>query len=503
MNVQEAKAKLEQIEAKLSAYSYAMSIIQWDGSTFAPPMSVKGRSRAQSILGGERLQIIISPEMNEVLTTLEEHKDELDHDTARKAKLLRRDYKEASCLPAQEFMAYMKLRSESEVAWQKAKEENDFASFAPYIKKIIAFQKKMAKILYPDLPTYDALLDLNEEGARAEQLDKFFDTIREPLVRLNKMVAGSPVNKTIEAIEQKLSGNTYSAAKLRELAELIMHSMHLNKDCCRMSESPHPFTMGLNKGDTRFTVFFYEDDMLPCIYSTLHEGGHATYQLQMGEDIQFSTLYGGASSAMHEAQARFYENNVGRSPSYTGHLYGYAKEVYGDMVDITADEFYLYANRSKPSLIRTEADELTYCLHIMIRYEIERMLFSEEITVDELPAVWNKKYKEYIGLDVPTDSEGVLQDIHWAWGMFGYFPSYALGSAYAAQIEHSIKRNIDFNECMLQNDMGPINKWLKENIHIHGARFTADEVMQKATGESFNPKYYIEYLDKKYKAIYG
>ena len=283
-----------------------------------------------------------------------------------------------------------------------------------------------------------------------------------------------------------------------------MDVMNFDKTKGLMKESEHPFTSGFGTTDVRITNHYYEDLLTSSIFSVIHETGHGLYEQNCNPELDETLLGGGASMAMHESQSRFYENIIGRKYSFWETHYPVLQELFKDeLKDTTLDDFYHNVNKVVCSLIRTEADELTYSLHIMIRYELEKGLISGTISVDELPQKWNEMYENYLGITPPNDSLGVLQDIHWAGGSFGYFPTYALGSAYAAQLYNAMKKEINVDEIIKSKNLKEINEWLKKHVHYYGKTLSSKEIIIKSTKEEFNPKYYIEYLKEKYMSIYN
>ena len=283
-----------------------------------------------------------------------------------------------------------------------------------------------------------------------------------------------------------------------------MDVMCFDKSRGLMKEREHPFTSGYGTSDVRVTNHYYEDLLTSSIFSAIHELGHATYDQQCDPALDATFLSGGSSMAIHESQSRFYENIVGRSYEFWVRHYPKLQNIFSEeLCDVTLDEFYKYINKVECSLIRTEADELTYPLHVMVRYEIEKLIIESDVDVYELPKIWNKLYKEYLGIDVPSDKEGILQDVHWAGGSFGYFPTYALGSAYGAQMLDAMRKDLDFEKIIGEENLNKINEWLKNKIHIYGGTKTPDELMIISTGKSFDAAYYVEYLKNKFGKIYN
>ncbi|MDE7299333.1 MAG: carboxypeptidase M32, partial [Lachnospiraceae bacterium] len=270
-----------------------------------------------------------------------------------------------------------------------------------------------------------------------------------------------------------------------------------------LAESAHPFTTNLHNADVRITNHFYENNLESAIFSVIHEGGHALYELGVDDELTLTPVGGGTSMGVHESQSRFYENVLGRSEAFWKPLFPKLKETWPEqLADVGLSDFILGINKAEPGPIRTEADELTYPLHIMIRYEIEKQLISGEIEIDELPGIWNEKYREYLGVTPKNDREGVLQDVHWSGGSFGYFPSYAIGNAVAAQIYSFMHREIKVGECLENSDLAPIREYLRKHIHRYGSTKNMNELLSEMTGEQLNVDYYIDYLTEKYTKLY-
>ena len=503
MSKQELLAKFDELQKRLYAIGHAMMLMNWDGSTFAPEKSVEGRGIASSVLGGEMHKLMTGEETGKLLAELDKLEG-LDKKEKRNIEVFAKEYKKMACIPKEELMEYMKLRAEAEPVWIKAKAENDYKSFAPYLKKLIEFQIKFAKHTKPDEKVYNTLLDDYQEGLTMDTLDAFFAEVEKTVVPLNAMVAKSKMLSRAKEIKERIDAKGFDRKGQEELIKKLFKLQGLPEDRCKIAESVHPFTSGANTNDVRFTVAYHEDNIGSAIFAALHEGGHAMYNLSINSEYNYTSLGDGTSMTMHESQSRIYENNISRSKAFNKHIYNAAKEVFPKQFeDITEEDFYIYCNYSSPSLIRIEADELTYSLHIMVRYHIERMIFEEGVDVMELPAIWNKKYEEFLGILPPDDTNGILQDVHWSFGLFGYFPTYALGTAYSAQFEAKMREKFDYEAALEKGDLTEITKWLNENVHKYGKLLIDDEIVKKATGEAFNPKYYAQYLKEKYTSIYG
>lgn len=497
MSTQEMLQKLVELEQIQYAYQYAMGVTNFDGNTVAPKNSYQARGQAMAVLSGETYKKFINDDVKELLYNLKDKKDELDFISNRKVEEYIESYEKISKIPMKEYMEFTKLRNESNHAWEQAKANDDFESFAPYLTKVIEFNKRFANYRKPDKKAYDVLLDDFEKGMEMDDVDKFFDQLKKDVVpNIKDLIAKS------SSIRDDFLSRSFPITKQKELSYILTDLLKMNRDDYIIAESEHPFTMGLHNNDVRFTTHYYKDMLASSFYSTMHEAGHAIYGLNNDIKLNTTVLAGGASNGIHESQSRFYENLIGRSKEFIQYIFPTMKKLFPDQLgDVTANEFYLAVNKPKTSLIRIEADELTYSLHIMVRYEIERMMFEGEVEVKDLPAIWNKKYEEYLGITPPNNTKGVLQDVHWGFGMMGYFPSYALGSAYASQFLAKMKETVDFDSEVAKGDFTKINLWLKENIQTHGSLYTPKQLIKKTCGEEFNPSYYSNYLNSKFKSL--
>ena len=497
MTLTEAIAKLEELEKSTYALNHAQSILYVDGDTVAPKNSWKGRGMALAYLTELAYKQLVNPETGEMLDTILRHKEETDEVTFRKAELLKENYDEYNVLPMEEFVAYQELTNESGAVWHDAKENSDWDLFAPYLEKIVAFRRRFASLKDPSKPAYDVLLDQFEKGATMESLDPFFRTLREELAPVIKEVAAR--EKPVPAFMK----GPWAINDQRLFSQKIMALEGIDPLNCTLGETEHPFTSNANKWDVRITTHYFENDPFSSMYSVIHEGGHALYELNIRDDLQFSNLANGVSMGVHESQSRFYENLIGRSRAFCTPLLKIMKEVFpAQMNGVTEDELYSAINLSKPSLIRTEADELTYSLHVMIRYELEKAMISGDLKVADVPGEWNRMYKEVLGVDVPDHKRGVLQDSHWSFGGIGYFPSYALGSAYGVQMLKQMEKDVDVWATVEKGDLAPVTAWLADKIHQYGSLKKPQDLLPAAMGGPLDAKVYTNYLKKKFSELY-
>lgn len=497
-NINEALAALSAVEEKTSALNHAIGMIAFDAETTAPKNTTEGRGRSMGILSGYLYELIAAPENRELLSYLEAHADELSEKDCRRAEIMKKSCDQLSRIPQEEYVAYTILLNEAQAVWEKAKNENDFPAFAPYLEKIVETNRKFAGYYNPDLAPYDALLNEYEEGLTMETLDAFFAKLRGAIVPLIKKIAA------VEPMDDSFLHYSYPVDIQRKYAEYLMDVLEIDRGYCGIAESEHPFTTNFNNKDVRITTHYHEHDVASSMYSVIHEAGHAIYELGIDDAYSFTSLAGGVSMSIHESQSRFFENIIGRSFAFVNLVFPKLREFFPiQLSEVDASFFCRAINKAEPSLIRTEADELTYSLHIMVRYELEKKLIAGELAVSDLPAAWNRLYKEYLGVDVPSDTMGCLQDTHWSGGSFGYFPSYALGSAYGAQMLAKMESEIgNVNALIAEGKLSAIKAWLCEHIHRHGSLYKPGELLENVCGK-FDADYYIDYLTKKFTALYG
>lgn len=497
MNLQTAIEKLNTLEATQCAYYHAMSVLSIDGETVAPKRSIVGRSKTLGVLSGVTYQLLVNDEVREMLATIQAQHDQTDASIVRRAELLQEELDNMTRIPQEEYVAYQTLVSEAGSVWHQAKEKSNFPLFAPYLEKIIDYNRRFAAYKNPDKPAYDVLLDDYEKGTSMATLDPFFALLREKLTPVILEVAKRPAPRT-DFLHQ-----SFPIHQQRVFSDRLMAMMGMDRECCTIGETEHPFTDGFNKWDVRITTHYYENDLASSMYSVIHEGGHALYEMGVGDECQFTGLSGGSTMGIHESQSRFYENLIGRSLPFCKALLPVAQEIFpAQLSGITPEMLYAAVNEARPSLIRTEADELTYAHHVMIRYELEKLMISGQAKVKDLPALWNQFYKDYLGVTVPSDREGILQDSHWAGGAIGYFPSYALGSAYGVQMLAAMEKDVDVWAAAEKGDLTPITAWLGERIHRYGRLLKPVQLLENAMGAPFDPTCNINYLTRKFSALY-
>ena len=497
--MEETIRKFKEHLAKMEAYSHAFGVLNYDSETVMPKGASAHLGMTYAVLSEEMYKLTVSPELKAWVKEILEHRDEVDYITRREAEELHESMERTEKIPMDEYVAYQVAQNEASHVWHTAKVTNDFASFAPHLETLVNYSRKFAGYWDSAKDPYDVLLDTYEKGLNTDTLDRFFGLLRTELLPLVQAVV-----KKGPVVDDSFLTRRFSIAKQRKLSDRLMEVLTIDRDHCNIGEVEHPFTTNFSKDDVRITTHYHEKAFASSMYSVIHEGGHALYELNIGDDIKYSPLGGGASMSIHESQSRFYENIIGRSEAFLTYILPDIQKLGPKALkDVTPHDFYLAVNKSKPSLIRTQADELTYCFHVMIRYELEKQLIAGTLAVKDLPAAWNALYKEYLGVDVPDDTRGVLQDSHWSSGSFGYFPSYALGSAYGAQMLKVMERDIPVWELVAKGDLKPIVGWLTERIYRYGRLLKPNELILKACEAPFDPHYYVEYLKNKYTEVYG
>lgn len=476
----------------------SLGILQWDLETTTPRKGKELLSEMVGYLSMKSYDIVTSEEFLNLVNFLKENEKDLDDIQKKEIDNMAEEIEKVSKIPPHEYQEYSELTAKTQGIWEEAKTKNDFKMFKENLKKIFEFNIKFAEYQGKnDRKVYDIILDEYEKGMTTEKLDEFFTALRGEIVPLLKKIMEKKKADKKSCIDEKMTID-----EQRKFNRFLSEYLGFDFDRGVAAESEHPFTLNLDKNDVRLTTKYIENLPFSSIFSTIHETGHGIYEQQIGDDLQGTTLATGGSMGLHESQSRFYENMIGRSMSFWKGIYDKNIDMLPFLKKVKLEELYRDINEIAPSLIRTEADELTYSLHIMVRYEIEKGIINGEIEIDNLPEVWNKKMEEYLGIVPETDREGVLQDVHWACGLIGYFPSYALGNVYAAQLYNTMKKDMSVDSLLENGKMDRIKGWLRDRIHIYGKLRETGELIKEITGEELEPKYYIEYLKEKYSKIY-
>ncbi len=499
MNYQETYTNYTKHLQKIADVDHAISVLNWDQEVYLPQKS--GGLRAQQIatLSGIMHELKVAPQLGEWLTKLDSANGSLNSEQHRNVAESLKEYKKKQGYSKDFVIALANATAKAFQAWRKAKESNDFSIYQEPLSAMVQLKREEAEIIgYSEHP-YDALLDEYEPGEKTSNLSVLFADVRAQLVDFVKEIAERP------QVDFSCMYAHYNKNKQWNFGLELLQQMGYDFNTGRQDIAPHPFTTSFGPSDVRVTTRISENDLDEMIWSCIHEGGHALYE--QGLKVENYGLPTGKyiSLGIHESQSRLWENNVGRGLPYWQANYPRLQSLFPESLGNTSlDTFYKAMNAVRPSLIRTNADELTYHFHILVRFEIEKALIEGSIEVKDLPEMWNQKYKEYVGIDVPSDQKGVLQDIHWSHGSFGYFPTYSMGSFYAAQFYAQAKKEIPTLESdIAAGNMLTLLTWLREKVHQHGRLYSAEDLCINITGEKLNFKYFMDYAREKYGYIYG
>lgn len=497
-NFNEKLKEFKEYLEKIEYLSNAIGVLYWDMRTKIPKKGIPYRGEIIGYLSSENYKLQTSDKMKEFIDYFISQEN-LDDVTKAMVYNAKKNYDQTKKIPEDKYKEYVILTSNSEAAWEEARAKSDFSIFKPYLEKVLEFNKEFAEYWGYEGNKYNALLDNYEPGITVEKLDKIFGEVRDAIVELLNKIQNSKVKINTEFFKK-----FFTVEEQEEFSVFVLKKLGYDFEAGRLDVSTHPFTINFGNKDVRITTRYEENEFRGALFSSIHEGGHAIYEQNIPDELRGTGLAGGASMGIHESQSRYYENILGRSREFWSYFYPEAQKRFKQFEGVSIDEFYKAINIVEPSLIRTESDELTYSLHIIIRYEIEKALINGQVKVEELPEVWNAKYKEYLGVEPKNDAEGVLQDMHWSDGSFGYFPSYALGNLYGAQFTAKMLRDMpDFYNLVENGELDTVKEWLKENIHKYGAVYKPSEIIKMVTDEDLNAKYFIDYLNKKYTEIYN
>jgi len=462
-----------------------------------PEGGTPARSKQRSALSSLSHELLTSDEMAELLDELEA--EELDPEREAVVREVRRKHDRAAKVPQELVEEISEASSEAMPVWKEAREEDDFETFAPTLEKLVELKREYAEHIDPDRDPYEVLFEEYEPYLGVETAEQVLQRLRDELVPLVEAVRES----TVDLATDTFSGE-FDTDVQEELARDVLDTLGYDWDHGRLDTAPHPFSTG-NQFDARVTTRFNEADPLGALMSTIHEFGHATYTLGLPREEYGTPLGESRDMTVHESQSRLWENHVGRSKAFWERFLPKVQDRFPEQLgDASVADVYEAANEVyEDNLIRVEADELTYHMHIVVRFEIERDLIRGELDVEDVPEVWNDKYEEYLGVRPDSDAEGCLQDIHWSHSDFGYFPTYSLGSVLAAQLFDSAEDEIEnLDEKIAAGEFEPLHDWLTENVHRHGSRYTTDELVRQATGEDYTADYFLDYVKSKYGELY-
>jgi len=478
---------------------YAVALAGWDLNTYMPEDGVTARGEMIAKISSLKQKLFLDKNFVKLIKLAEKEKNLGDYEKGV-LRVLKRSLERYEKLPSEFLEEFSKVTSESQIVWARAKKNDDFSIFAPYLDKIVDLSLRQSEYIgYKEHP-YDALLDDYEENLLTSDLDKYFDSIRDFLIDLLGYIEKSTNFFAVHPLKKE----EYDIDKMKKLNCDVLKFLRSDPKKLRLDVSSHPFSQYLGRSDARITTWYSKNDFQQSLSGTIHEFGHALYNLQCDPSLDYTPIDRGSSLVVHESLSQFWEKIIGKSENFTNNFYNNIASLSPEIRKYTAKDIFRYFNIVKPSLIRVEADEITYHFHIMIRYEIEKDLIEGKIKTKELPEIWNAKYKKYLGIVPENSSEGILQDIHWSIGNIGYFPTYSMGASLGAMWKFYLENDLG-NIDKLINDNGGIQKiqdWLKNKIHKYGTTYTFKKLVKKSTGEEFTSKYFKQYLTDKYKTIY-
>ena len=499
--MEEKLNQLKEILAEVADIRSALAVLDWDQQTYMPAGSSASRGQQISTLSRLAHVKFTSSEVGQLLEDLAPYARQLDPDSdeARLIKVTRRRYEKRTKVPASFVAELARRTSIAHNVWVEARRENKFAKFQPHLEAIVDLKRQYASFFSPYEHVYDPLLDDFEPGLKTAEVKVIFNSLRPPQVTLLREIMQRP------QVDSSFLHQAYDEKKQWDFGVQVITRFGYDWDHGRQDKTVHPFTTQFGIDDVRITTRVYPYYLPACLFGTFHECGHGLYDLGFNPAFARSPLAGGASLGVHESQSRMYENLVGRSLPFWKYYYPILQQTFSSQLgDVDLLAFYKGINRVQPSLIRVEADEVTYNLHIMLRLELEIALMENTLEVKDLPEAWNTRMQEYVGVVPPTDAEGVLQDVHWSSGLVGYFSTYSLGNLISVQLWEAIRKDIPDLEAQFERgEFGALLVWLREKVHRHGAKLEPQELVQRVTGSKIDPAPYIHYLRGKYAAIYG
>lgn len=517
-------AELCKLHRDAGSLSAVGQLLNWDQETYMPPSAADNRAEQQALIAGIVHERRTSRRLGDLLGQCEQDKGLLgDPVIAANLREMRRDYDHATKLPGELVEEIAKVTSQSQEVWKAARQKSDFASFQPMLDKVTTLMRRKAECLGTPAggELYDALLDEYEPGATAKQIEAVFTPLRKELTDLVRAVAektggpmpgekakskkGAKKSKKVK-IDTRCLEEHVEPAQQHAFGMKVLEAMGFDLKAGRLDVTTHPFCSGFAPGDTRLTTRYRDEKFTDALYGTMHEGGHGLYEQGLPKATHFGQpLADAISLGIHESQSRMWENFVGRSRHFWKWALPVIRKDFGKKFKkYDEDDFFLATNTVSPSFIRVEADEGTYNMHVMVRFELERAMFSGNLKTKDIPGEWNKRYKDYLGVDVPDDRRGCLQDVHWSFGLLGYFPTYTLGNLYAAQLWEKIQQDMpDVNKKIAKGKMLELREWLRVNIHQHGRRYRAGELCEKVTGKPLESGALLRHLRRRAEAVYG
>ncbi len=486
-------AEIKKYVQKIADIDSASAVLSWDKEVNLPTGGAEARTRQLATLASISHERTINPSLIENIDRLIQQND-LNEEKQISLKRLQRDIRMQLKFSSEFVEKLSQKTSAAYHTWIEARKKSDFSHYAGALDELIIMKREAADILGYNHHPYDALLDQYEPEMTVKILDRVFNQLKQGLLPLLNYYMSRP------PIDDSFLKDFYNEKDQWDFGIQVLRQMGYNFSCGRQDKSPHPFTISFATSDVRVTTRVDEHNYAYMLWSTIHEGGHALYEQGLNPDEYGMPLGEAASLSIHESQSRLWENHVGRSLNFWQYFFPKLQKIFPrQLKDITVDHFYQAINKISPNLIRTEADELHYHLHVLVRYEIEKLILSGEVKTKDLPTVWNELYHSYLNIEVPNDADGILQDVHWAFGGFGYFPTYSLGSFYAAQFYAKAEIDIpNLNEDIASGNMKPLHTWLKTNIYQHGKRYFSEELCKTITGKELDLTYFLQYVQNKF-----
>ena len=501
MRPDQAYEQLSEHGKQLAYLGSAIAVLDWDQRTQIPPKGHAHRVNQLACLAGMRHRMITDPIVGECLSAIEGSESVRDPESVQAVNVRwwRRYYDRAVKIPEKLAVALSRAAAEGQSVWERARPANDWDLFKPYLERIVTLKREEAQAVGYEQEPYDALLDVYEVGETARNLEPIFERLRKPLVELIGRIQARSEQGASAAVH-----GLFPIADQRSFSLEVARQIGYDLEAGRLDISAHPFTTGIGPGDVRITTRYSQNYFNEAFFAVIHEAGHAIYHQGLPLEHWGSPICRPISLGVNESQSRMWENMVARSEAFWSHFYPNAQSRFTSLAEVPLSTFLLAVNEVKPSLIRVEADEVTYNLHILLRFELEVALLRGDIQASDLPEAWNDKMLKYLGLTPPDYAQGVMQDVHWSSGSIGYFPTYTLGNLYAAQFFHRAKSDLgDLDSFISRGEFEPLLEWLRKNIHSQGSTYLPRELLVRTTGEDLNPGFLIDYLENKYGVLYG
>ncbi|OLS21824.1 MAG: putative metalloprotease YpwA [Candidatus Heimdallarchaeota archaeon LC_3] len=487
--------QLLEISNQLGVIQGISSQLQWDSITYIPKNGIQGRADQLAFMSKLFNKKLTSSTVGTLLNSLMKKLDDFDGFQRRNISVFNKEFERMTKVPLELLSELRKLTSKGQNTWAKAREKKDFKMLKPELDEIIKLKKKIASYINPSVSPLDVFIDQFEPGMNSSLITSIFNNFRPKLIRLLEKCNKSDLNNKKTKFNITMPRNVQEAF----LKDIVAY-LGYNFDSGRLDQTEHPFTIG-GKGDVRITTNYNEKNFVSSLFGAMHEAGHGIHNQNIPQENYFMpvNLFGG-SAGFAESQSRFFENIIGKSPEFWDYYFPRFLEL--TKKEINEDDFVIHINQVRPSKIRIFADELTYQLHIMLRYEIEEEIFNKDLPTHEFPQIWNEKVEKFLGLEIENDAEGVLQDVHWAGNYFGYFPTYTLGNLYNAQIYNTLRKKIEFEESLLNGNIGVVKQWLVDNVHLKTGYYDPSTFLEKITNEPLNSDYFINYLTKRYEKLF-